>query len=256
MSFIKTLKDIMHKCSLLKHLDIIQGTKTDYEQLSKYHYRNEKIGPYVAIFALKAKGKLALSLNQMAVGVIVYTMPSPSVELRNIALSDFFTGLDKQTRLSLINSNIRTISRVVIDPRFRRLGLVVKLVSQTMPKLNVTIIEAMAVMGLVNPFFERAGMTAYKAPLPARCVQMIEAFAYVGIKESRLIDAKKVQKKIDRLCGRKSVFLEKQMRTFLQSYGKRRLMADSLDRTRYILNKLTARPVYYIWFNKKTEFKI
>jgi hypothetical protein len=243
----------MRKCSIIKSIQIAQGTKKDYEQLSMYHYRDTNLGPYAAIYILKPVGRLAMSLNKKPVGVIVYTMPPTSLELRSIALSDLLDGLDKTTRLSVINKTIRTISRVIVDPRFRNLGLATTLVRETLGLLDVPVIEAMAVMGLVNPFFEKAGMKAYKAPLPARCVQLKEAFEYVGIKENQLIDAVKVQGKIERLSRRKSLFLERQMREFLAGYGKRRLMSDGLERTRYILNKLTARPVYYIWFNKSTS---
>lgn len=257
MSFIKTSKGKMHKFSLLKYLEIAKASKQDYEKLSKYHYREEKIGPFVAIFSLKAKGRIAVSLNKIPVGVIVYSMPTPSLELRNIALNDIFSGLDRQSRLSLINANIRTISRVIIEPRFRNLGLASMLVSRTMPLMDVPIIEAMAVMGLVNPFFEKAGMTAYKAPLPARCVQMLEAFYYVRIRQKDLIDAQKVNKKIGRLGKSKSAFIEDQISSFLQSYGKRRYSCSGIERTRYVLSKLTARPVYYIWFNSKfSELKL
>jgi hypothetical protein len=239
----------MRKCSIIKHLEMTEGGRQDYEQLSMYHYRDTNLGPYAAIYILKPTGRLAVTLNKKAVGVIVYTMPSTSLELRSIALSDILYGLDKKTRLSVINKTIRTISRVIVEPRFRNLGLATTLVRETLSLLNVPIIEAMAVMGLVNPFFEKAGMTAYKAPLPARCVQMKEAFEYVGVKEDLLIDAVKVQKKIERLGRKETLFLERQMREFLASYGKARLMPEGLERTRYILSKLTARPVYYIWFN-------
>ena len=239
----------MRKCSIIKHLEIAKGGRQDYEQLSMYHYRDTKIGPYAAIYILRPTGRLAVTLNKKAVGVIVYTMPPTALELRNAALSDLLGGLDKRTRLSVINKTIRTISRVIVEPRFRNLGCGKTLVKETLGMLDVPIIEAMAVMGLVNPFFEKAGLTAYKAPLPARCVQMKEAFDYVGVKKNLFIDAVKVQKKIERLGRKETLFLERQMRRFMQSYGRRRLMQAGLERTRYILNKLTARPVYYVWFN-------
>jgi len=187
------------------------------------------------------------------VGVITYTMPSPSLELRNVATNNFFAGFDKSTQLALINKNIRCISRVIIEPRFRGLGLASRLVRQTMPEMNVPVIEAMAVMGLVNPFFEKAGMKAYTAKMPARCIQLIEALSMVGIEEDQLINAEKVQRKLDRLPSPQAEFIELEIKRFLQSYGKRRNMQAGLERTRYILSKFTFRPVYYIWFNPKFD---
>jgi GNAT superfamily N-acetyltransferase len=58
----------------------------------------------------------------------------------------------------LINDEIARISRVVIHPKFRGIGLGAFLVEETLPKVNVKVIEVLAVMARYNPFFEKAGM--------------------------------------------------------------------------------------------------
>jgi hypothetical protein len=58
----------------------------------------------------------------------------------------------------LINEEIARISRVVIHPKFRGIGLGAFLVKETMPKVNAKVIETLAVMARYNPFFEKAGM--------------------------------------------------------------------------------------------------
>jgi len=241
----------MQSCSICKKLRIIRGCLDDYKQLAHYHYRNSQPGPSAAIFALKPAPELAGASHTKTVGVIVYTMPSSSLELRNVATNNFFAGFDKSTQLALINKNIRCISRVIIEPRFRGLGLASRLVRQTMSEMNVPVIEAMAVMGLVNPFFEKAGMKAYTAKMPTRCIQLIEALSIVGIEKRELIHPQRVQRKLNRLPAPKAEFIEFEIRRFLQSYGKRRNSQPGLERTRYILSKLTFRPVYYIWFNPR-----
>jgi len=127
------------------------------------------------------------------------------------------------------------------------------LVRETMPQMNVPIVEAVAVMGLVNPFFEKAGMKAYKAKMPSRCVQLGEALSMVGIEKDLLIDPQKAQRRLSQLQGAEAEFIKLQIRKFLQSYGKRRQIQPGLERTIYTLSKLTLRPVYYIWFNPKLE---
>ena len=52
-----------------------------------------------------------------------------------------------------------------------------------------------------------------------------------------------------RLGDSAAQFLELEIRRFLQSYSRRRDMPPGLDRTKYVLSKLTTRPVYYVWFN-------
>ncbi len=244
----------MRSCSVTKKLRIVRGGIDDYKELSHYHYRNSRLGPFTAIFALKPAAALSSSIGTNVAGVIVYTMPSPWLELRNIATGNVFAGFDRATRLALVNKHIRCIGRVIIEPRFRGLGLASRLVRETMPKMDVAIIEAMAVMGLVNPFFKKAGMSEYTAKMPARCVQLIEAFSLAGVEKDMLIDPQKVQERLEQLQGKEAEFIELQIKNFLACYGKSRNLSAGLERTRFVLGKLTFRPVYYIWFNPKMAF--
>jgi len=235
----------MTSCSVCENLQIVPGCLEDYRRLARYHYLGSHIGPASAIFILSRAG------GKTPVGVIVYSNAPAVLELRNIATSHVFAGLDRSTQLQLINANIRRISRLVIEPRFRGLGLASRLVRETMLLVNVPIIEAVAVMGWVNPFFERAGMKAYKAKPSAASVQFVEALSVIGIEQAELIDPQLVQQKINWLGDCRAQFIEREIRHFLKSHGRRRDMPPGIERTRYILTKLTARPVYYIWFNPK-----
>jgi len=242
----------MHKCSLTSHLEIVQAGLAEYNQLARFHYRDGRLGAYAAIFALKESDAVH-SRNGEIAGVIVYSMPAPALELRSMATGGLFKGFCRAAALQLVNENIRCISRVIIEPRYRGLGLASRLVAETMPRMDMPIIESMAVMGRINPFFEKAGMKRYSAKKPCRCVQMVEAFSMVGIEDKELIDPAKVQKKLDSLGAGESQFIERQIRLFLQCYGKRRAMKPGLERTRFVLSKLTFRPVYYIWLNPEKK---
>ena len=242
----------MRSCSVCRKLKIIPGCYDDYKQLAHYHYRGD-CGPFTTIFTLKAEPSLAGALYGRPAGVIVYSVTTSELELRNVATDNFYTGFDNSTRRALVNRDIRRISRVIIEPRFRGLGLASRLVAETMPMMDVPIIEAIAVMGMVNPFFEKAGMKAYTAGVPAKNIRLIEALGMVGIEEAELVDVEKVQQKLGRLEAGKADFIENEMRHFLKSHSEYRYMRPGLRRTRYILSRLFARPVYYIWFNP--EFK-
>ena len=241
----------MKKCSVCRKVKIVPGCLDDYRQLANYHYRDCRPGPFEQIFVLRNESIRAA--RKKTIGVIVYSMPSPRLELRSSIMDNFFGGFDRNTQLGLINKNIRCISRVIIEPRFRGLGLANRLVRQTMPEMNVSIIEAMAVMGRVNPFLEKAGMRPYASNLPERFAQLTEALSMIGIEEKDLIDPQKVQRKLTRLTHTETGFIECEIKRFLKGYGSRRNMPPGLERTRYILSRLTARPVYYIWFNPKFD---
>jgi hypothetical protein len=233
----------MQNCSVCENLQITPGCLDDYRRLARYHYCGSHTGPVSAVYVLRRSG------CETPIGVIVYSNAPAVLELRNIATNHIFAGIDRSTQLELINANIRRISRVIIEPRFRGLGLASRLVRRTMPMVNVPIVEAVAVMGWVNPFFEKAGMTAYKAQPSMASVQFIEALSIIGIERAELLDPERVQQKLDRLSDCEKEFIEHQIRQFLKNHGRRRDMLPGLERTRYILTKLTARPVYYIWFN-------
>ncbi|MFH1614665.1 MAG: hypothetical protein ABIG61_06250 [Planctomycetota bacterium] len=238
----------MSNCSVTKHLEIVRGGLSEYRQLSHFHYRDSKMGPYVAIFAMKDTRVIRSHFDDV-VGVIVYSMPTCGLELRGVATGKLFEGFDRSTRLEQINKKIRCIRRVIIEPRYRGLGLAARLVRQTMPKLGVPIIESLAVMGRVNPFFEKAGMKMYSAVMPAHTLRLKEALSMVGIEEREFVDPAAVQHKLDYLGQSESGFIEGEILDFIQNYGKRRLMERGLERTRFVLSKLNFRPVYYIWFN-------
>jgi len=232
-------------CSICENLQIVPGCLEDYKRLACFHYCGSNTGPASAIFVLQRPS------SKTPVGVIVYSNAPVVLELRNVVTNHIFAGLDRNTQLELINSNIRRISRVIVEPRFRGIGLASWLVRKTMPLVNVPIVEAIAVMGWINPFFERAGMKAYKAQPSAASVQFIEALSVVGIEQTDLIDPIRVQRKFENLGDSQFRFIERQVRHFLKNHGRRRDMPTGIERTRYILTKLTARPVYYIWFNPK-----
>ena len=242
----------MASCTICKRVKVVEGCYDDYRGLSSYHYRDVRCGPCAAVFTLMAEPSLAGALYKKPVGVIVYSNPTGELRMRNVATNNLYTGFDRSTRLALINRDIRRISRVIIEPRFRGLGLAARLVAETMPLMNVPIIEAVAVMGLVNPFFEKAGMRPYIERPPASSVRLIEAFSVVGVEEAELIDAGRVQHKLERLSQSQAEFIDREIRLFLKPDSRHRYSRPGLERTRYVLSKVTTGGVYYIWFNKNT----
>jgi hypothetical protein len=181
-------------CTVIKHLEIRPAKRIAYDELACFHYRGQCPAVYAAIYGMYDRGKATATLRlgraTQPVGVIVYTMPAMGLEVRNIAIGEMFECCqNRKERLKMINENIRCISRVIIDPRYRGLGLAARLVRETMPLMNVPVIEAMAVMGQVNPFFEKAGMKACPAKLSRQCERMRDAMYTVGITDYQILAA-------------------------------------------------------------------
>ncbi|MDI6450139.1 ParB/RepB/Spo0J family partition protein [Anaerobaca lacustris] len=201
---------------------------------------------------------LLATLNRLA-GAIVYCMPNPRVEMRRIATAGLFAGLDRQSQLALLNRNVRCIARLAIEPPFRGIGLATRLVRETLGRVEVPLVEAMAVCGAVHPFFERAGMQPFTPRASVEHATLLEALSAVGIDarangDSPLpIDPQALQQRIDTLPSVEAAFLERAIQGVLKSHGTRRTMPSGLERTRYLLTRLTQRPMYYLWRHPTLE---
>lgn len=63
--------------------------------------------------------------------------------------------------IALLNAEVRCISRVIVHPSFRGLGIGVGLVRHALDTATTPYTEAIAAMGWVHPLFEKAGMEAF-----------------------------------------------------------------------------------------------
>ena len=114
-------------CSLLRYVRLTPGTMDDYRRLSRYHYCDMKVGPIAAIWSLRQSIPLNTT-DPDVIGVIVYTYPAPNVAARRAALGKPAKGGTASANLRRLNQHIRCISRVIIEPRWRGLGLATWLV--------------------------------------------------------------------------------------------------------------------------------
>ncbi len=165
-------------------LDIVieKGTRADYRELAHLHYapgdpaviagvwravcradfrflildlRLGKQKPHCVSFNRKLQIANRKSRDRLiAVGVLAY--PTPSLAAREAALG--LAGPRYGEKLRWVNTNVRTIARVIVHPQFRAMGIASELVRRICCECPTRYVEALAVMGDVVPFFERAGM--------------------------------------------------------------------------------------------------
>jgi hypothetical protein len=140
-------------CSLTKQMKINEGTKADYKALSQFHYRTSRLPAPKQIFTLKRKDELC--------GVIVYSCPSPMC---------FGRGKVWKGNIQQLNTQVSIVSRIVVHPKYRSIGLGVKLIAETLNEAKTPCVEAVAVMAKYNPFFEKAGMQRIAESKPSEPV--------------------------------------------------------------------------------------
>ena len=157
-------------CSVARGLRIVEGSIEDYKRLAEFHYRSSRHPPPpLKVFALKRK-------NGETVGVILYSWPPANVFGRRQALG-------KRLPLKEVNQKVASISRVVLHPKYRSIGLGVRLVKETLPLAGRRYVETIAVMARYNPFFEKAGMEKIAERKPDKPIlQAVETLEGMGFK--------------------------------------------------------------------------
>ena len=260
---------LKRQCSLRRQLEIVPADMTAWHSLSEYHYRSHRLGPIDKIFAIRFKSsaqpKRNISFTRSGsvrpIGVIVYSLPVKNIALRNQATNNRYVGLgDRKATLQLLNKEIRCVHRIVIQPQFRGIGLGTWLISETLPKAGTVFVEALAVMGQINPFFVKAGMTRYDGPNRPGSERMLEAFRYVEIPQKQLVDTKQLLNAIAILNKDKQKFIRTEMQRFATPFS-RRLRREKQPKHDPETTELTAnivvehaltRPIYFLWQKKKS----
>jgi len=89
------------------------------------------------------------------IGICVFQSPPRALRHR----SRFFglSGRWSRVKLQALNKQLVTLSRVVLHPTYRGAGLAAKFIHASCRSCPSPWIEALAEMGHINPFFERAG---------------------------------------------------------------------------------------------------
>jgi GNAT superfamily N-acetyltransferase len=174
-------------------LTLEPGSARDYAALAQFHYIPRRPATWAAVWVIRydpspdlprsaaCDGCAPTAVRPVAVGVLSY--PVPSCRLRERALG--IQRLTRRQKLRIINRKLRTISRVVVHPQFRSLGLSSVLVRRLCENCDTRYVEAIAMMARAHPLFERAGMTRFEPEEPDEPVYFLfDRFAAALVREA------------------------------------------------------------------------
>jgi len=141
------------------------GTRSDYRRLERFHYVPSRPATWAAVCVARY---LAADEPARVIGVAVLSYPSALHRARHRTFG--LKPLRYGARLRWTNANLRTISRVIVHPQFRSIGLSTRMIHWLCAECPTPHVEALATMGWVHPFFDRAGMTRIDPEDPTRPV--------------------------------------------------------------------------------------
>ncbi len=240
-------------------LELTPGDMADYNALKEHHYRAGRPATATRVLALRYTARSAADrfthqpAGRRTVAVLVESLPSLSCRMRNRALNDRYgSWLEPRQRAKLLNMEVRVISRVVVHPTWRGAGLAVRLVRAALADPTTVYTEAFAAMGRVNPFFERAGMTAYPRPTHAFDARLIDAMHSVGLSPNGLADTDQMHASIASFPPTKRDWFHNELYRWYRQNGGRGIVhsTDPAVHLRTARQRLMLEPVYYLHHNK------
>lgn len=166
---------------------IVPGTIDDYAALAGYHYRAGPPATVERVLRVQAP-PAARRAGLSAAAVLVTSRPTRCGVWRNLAWPGRYAGTDHAAALRRLNDEVRCISRVVVHPRYRALGLATRLVRAYLENPATPCTEAVAAMGAVSPFFAAAGMVAYALPRRPSDQRLLDALDEAGVPAEALLD--------------------------------------------------------------------
>jgi GNAT superfamily N-acetyltransferase len=142
-------------------ISFTDGTRRDYQLLARHHYQAKPPATWALIRVAwhHARGRR----RAIAVAVLSYPVPLLSARLEHFALRRKYGPC-----LRFANANLRTVSRVIVHPQFRSIGLACALTRQLVERCPTRYVEASARMARFIAFFERAGFTRVASTDPDR----------------------------------------------------------------------------------------
>lgn len=232
-------------------LQILPATLNDYHKLAEYHYRSGPIKPTTQIYKINAIDKCHNSFPD-PIAVIVYRQPIPDIRPRYTATKRYFkqkTNLSE--RLKLVNEKIQYIARLIVDPRFRRIGLATWLLKDSLERQTVPIVETLTPIDFTNKIFQKAGFKLYRTPAPPWYHRFTDALYTLGLQDWDNLKPITLQNRINHLKDPEAKWFDNEICRFVYHYRHRKDMLPGIDRTAFILTKIPYPEAYLIWFNPR-----
>jgi len=246
---------INQKCSILNgsNLEIKQlDSLKKIEDLEKFHYRGE-----ASIY----KSIWGLYLNKELIGCMVIGYPMINLKGRNIYTNNKYSKTTSEN-LKIINNEFEVISRVIIHPKYRGIGLSYYLINKYIMELTKSkYIETIAVMAKYNPFFEKAGLKRIETNKDEKYEQMLLKIISLGFNKDKLRSWKYIKEIYNTLNEEKKDIFNNIFKTFFNGYqathgGDKNIdkLNDKEDEYFKIFKKMIRTDIQYLIYDNSEKY--
>lgn len=135
----------------LRGIRFSDGTRDDVESLHRHHYRPGLPATFSCVRV--ARKRVAPGKKMQTLAVAALSWPVPMVRARN----RHFNVIGYGNALRFANANVRTLSRVIVHPQYRAVGLAARLVRQLVARCPTRYVECSTTMGRYATFLLRCG---------------------------------------------------------------------------------------------------
>ena len=233
-------------CRIKKYFEIQPATYTEVKPLFHYHYINTPPPMPKYIFKITPRAKHQKSFPDI-IAMIVYSSPIANIRGRNIATNNFFLNPGHRScNLSLLNKKILYVSRIIVDPRFRRQGLGTWLQAETLSLIPKITVETLAPIDFTNRILLHCGFKVYYTPPPERYKRFCDNLSSFGFSGDILKHPDIMQKRVNALSPRRKMFFIAKMKSFLHGFGAKDDHARNPDIMPFIINRLFYPRAYFI----------
>lgn len=242
-------------------LRIELGSMRDYNSLAAFHYKASRPGATTTVYRLVHETQTVVGRffsrrdERQIAGVLLRSLPHLACAMRDFATRGRYAGFTASAKAMLLNRELRTISRIVIHPQWRGVGLAVRLVRHALanPEPGQRLTEALAAMGRVHPFLERAGMARYDQPTPPAHQRLLDALARLEMPPWMLASPARFMQQLAELDDYTQIWFEHELARWHATAARRkrgssrRRDASLYDMLHAASTQVLATPVYYLF---------
>jgi hypothetical protein len=171
--------------ALLANFSFISGGRSDLRSLLRFHYRAAMpatVALVLCAFERERGGEGASRARSEPAAVLCVSYPVLNAPWRAVAWPELLNA-DART----LNACVRCISRVVVDPRYRGIGLSSELVRRYLRTPITVYTESLAAMGGACPFLRAAGMREIELKRSARDERLLRDLRRLGLNPARAL---------------------------------------------------------------------